>query len=138
MTEVRPDNSTAFEMTMGNQNVSYRAYKDVTSFGVIGVIDTQIDQVASSSAQVEGNTLGIETGTGSSLSAIFSLGQSQLVTLTLYDMVGREVHSVLTSVWEGSGNHEIPLDLSGLPNGAYECVLTGENATLAQGFAVFR
>ncbi len=143
MTEIRPDNTTVYEMAMGNDNVSYRAYKDVSSFGVIGVIDTSvIDQVASSS--VAGNTLAIESGTGASpampgsLSAIFSLGQSQPVTLALYDMVGREVRTVLTAEWEGSGNHEIPLDLSGLPNGAYECVLTTQNGTLSQTFAILK
>jgi hypothetical protein len=138
MTEVDPNNNTVYEMTMGNYNVSYRAYKDVPTFGVIGVIDTQIDQVAASSAPGVGNTLEIETGTGGTLSAVLTLGQSQLVTLALYDMVGREVRAVLNAEWEGSGNHEIPLDLSSLPNGAYECVLTGENATLARGFAVFK
>jgi hypothetical protein len=138
MTEVRPDNSTAFEMTMGNQNVSYRAYKMATGFGAIGVLDTNTAQVASSSAEVAGNTLSVEAGMNGMLSAAFSLGESQSVTLTLYDMVGREVRTVLNAEWEGSGNHEIPLDLSGLPNGAYECVLTTEHGTLSHAFAVLK
>ncbi len=139
MTEIRPDKTTAFEMDMGSNNVSYRAVKDVNGFGTIGILDTTGAKVSSSSnVSAAGNTLGIETGMGGTPSAIFSLNQTQLVTLTLYDMTGRAVKTVLASEMEASGNHEIPFDLSSLPNGAYECVLTTEHGALTQSFAILK
>ena len=148
MTEVRPDKTTAFELQMLNGNVSYRAIKSVPDFGIIGILDTtgfdSTAGVSASAAQASGNTLEIQNGLETSpamlgtLSAVFSLGESQLVTLTIYDMTGRAVRNILPSQWEASGNHEIPLDLSGLPNGAYECALTIPTATLVRSFTMLK
>ncbi len=136
MTEVRPDNTTAFEMVMHNQNVSYRAYKSVPDLDVIGILDTTSAQVSLAPvASNSGNTLEIVAEAGGTLSAQFALDHTQPVSLTIYDVTGRQVRSILTSELESSGTHEIPLDLSGLPAGAYECVLTTQDGTLVRGFS---
>ncbi len=137
MTEVRPDNSTAFEMVMHNMNVSYRAIKDVPDFGFIGILDTAGARVLSSSALNDtGNTLEVQAKTNGTLCAAFTLDQSQLVSLTIYDMAGREVSEVLASQLETLGEHEVGLDLAGLPSGAYECVLTTQNGSFIRSFAI--
>jgi hypothetical protein len=131
MTEVRPDNTTAFELVMGNDNYSYRAIKflpDSTSGTA---------QVASASV-AGGTTLEIDAGTSGALSALYTLGQSQLVTLTVYDMTGREVRTVLASQMEASGTHEAALDLAGLPDGAYECALITPQATIVRSFCFLK
>jgi hypothetical protein len=134
MTEIRPDNSTAFEMVMGNGNVSYRAYKDENS-GITGK-GTSGSLVASAPPNT-GNTFAIQAGADGTVSAAFSLGRSQPVTLTVYDMAGRAAEQVLGSEFEAAGDHAIPLGLSGMPNGAYECVLTTENGTMVRSFCHF-
>ncbi len=136
MTEVRPDNTTAFELLMGYQNVSYRAMKLVPDYGIIGILDTS-SGVSSLPTNGLGNTLSIEAGVGGTLSAAFSLDRSQFVSLAMYDMAGRTVRNIVTSEFEVSGNHETPLDFSGLPNGPYECVLRTENATIIRSFSHF-
>jgi hypothetical protein len=131
MTEVRPDNTTAFEMTMRNGNVSYRAFKNVED---VKIKDTTAGVAFSNNSS--GTTLAIQAEENGTLSAIYSLGEGQFVSLTIYDMAGRAVRTALTSQFEPAGNHALPLDLPGVPGGAYECVLTSGKTALVRRFAV--
>ena len=48
----------------------------------------------------------------------FSLRNSGLTTLTVYDLLGREIRT-LVNTWMNPGSHEIPFDASGLASGVY-------------------
>jgi hypothetical protein len=133
MTEVRQDKSTAFEMVMGAGNVSYRAIKFLPDT-IRSILDTSARVLTAPDAGYSGNNLEIEAGTDGTISANISLDLSQFVTLTVYDMTGRAIRNVLTSSWESSGSHPIALDLQGLSDGSYECVLTTEYSTLIRSF----
>jgi len=49
----------------------------------------------------------------------FSLGSSATVDLEVFDMQGRRVRKVLTDSPRAAGEHELPVDLAGLPPGFY-------------------
>ncbi len=53
----------------------------------------------------------------------WTLARTANVSLTLYDVSGREVERLLVDSPQGPGEHEVRFDASALPNGLYLCRL---------------
>jgi aminopeptidase N len=58
----------------------------------------------------------------------FNLGKAGLTTLKLYDVLGKEVATLVNGVFE-AGPHEVTFDASNLPSGTYFYTLTSGNFT---------
>ena len=67
----------------------------------------------------------------------FSLDRPQPVHLTLFDALGRAVRTVTDEVW-GAGDHEIALNLGGLPAGRYTYRLRTDDGEVARSVTVVR
>ncbi len=59
----------------------------------------------------------------------FTLGRSEEVTVSLYDMSGREVSRLVDKVRLGAGSHEYELNLKSLSSGAYYIRMTTSAGT---------
>jgi hypothetical protein len=101
VTEVQPDKRTVFELTLGNKNVSYRAFKDVDGERPLKGVATE-----RSPAPIE---------TGSTIS--YTLDAPQLVTFGVYDLLGRRLSTATT--FESAGQHDRTPDLRELSSGTY-------------------
>ncbi|MFB6273688.1 MAG: FG-GAP-like repeat-containing protein [Salinibacter sp.] len=66
----------------------------------------------------------------------YALPKKQEVSLTLYDVLGREVRTVVRA--EQSGRHERRVDVSGLPSGVYFLRLRAGGQTRTQKLTVVR
>jgi hypothetical protein len=53
----------------------------------------------------------------------YSLDKSTHVTLAIYDMLGKEVISILNNIEQAGGKHEVQLSSKDLAPGVYSCVL---------------
>ncbi|MDP4199928.1 MAG: aryl-sulfate sulfotransferase [Bacteroidota bacterium] len=124
-TEVRPDNSTAFEMLLSNgtfgYDYCYRAIK-------VPTIPASVEQMAEHS----GITFSIEPQSSSSLMLQYAMQRGGLVTIAFYDLLARVQLTPKTNVAEPSGDHMVVTDISRLPGGAYYCELR------VNGISVFR
>jgi hypothetical protein len=60
----------------------------------------------------------------------FSLSEPSLVSLTIYDMLGREMSVVLDHVYTDEGSHEVEYDAGGISSGLYFYRLTSEAISL--------
>ena len=56
----------------------------------------------------------------------FSVPQNSQVTLKIYDVLGKEVSTLINQVVP-AGNHEVQFDATGLPSGVYFYNLTAGN-----------
>jgi hypothetical protein len=108
VTEVRPDKTTAFELTMGNGNFSYRAFKDVPGSRPLQSVRSE-DPIATNE---EVDASGIS----------YTLATSQSVMLELYDLLGRKLQTIATP-FESAGMHHASFDLRDYPAGSYYCVV---------------
>jgi hypothetical protein len=60
----------------------------------------------------------------------YSLDKSTHVTLAIYDMLGKEVISILNNIEQAGGKHEVQLSSKDLAPGVYSCVLkTGDHTS---------
>lgn len=66
----------------------------------------------------------------------FAVPDGQAVTLRIYDVLGREVRTLLREQTEG--RHEQTIDLSGLPSGTYFLRLSTEEQTRTEKLTVMR
>jgi hypothetical protein len=68
----------------------------------------------------------------------FTLPSASAVTLTVYDLQGRRVASLLSRAPLAAGPHSISLQPAGWPGGVYFCRLDGSGATATRKFVVIR
>jgi hypothetical protein len=128
MTEVRPDNSTAFEMTMGGGNWSYRAFKSP---------DTSLESVVRAPAVANSLTVNADA-TGTNISAHFAIERGEAVTLRLLDILGRELGPEFSS-FESVGEHSVELQSQGLQSGTYYCELRlADGSVMVRPFVVLQ
>jgi hypothetical protein len=124
MTEVRPDNSTVFELRMDSGNVSYRAVKNATSLSSVKIAPAP-------------STLNMTVSSeGVTILAGFILDRPVNITLRIFDVLGREVEPVVSRL-ESAGIHSIPLDTRRLGTETYYCELRlADGTTAARSFAI--
>jgi hypothetical protein len=68
----------------------------------------------------------------------FTLPSASAVNLTVYDLQGRRVASLLSRAALAAGPHSISLQPAGWPGGVYFCRLDGSGATATRKFVVIR
>jgi hypothetical protein len=67
----------------------------------------------------------------------YEVPTAEWVTLTLYDMMGREVY-VLVDEWQSAGRKEVPLEASNLASGTYVLRLTSSSTSRTQKITVVK
>jgi hypothetical protein len=112
LTEVNPDGSLAYELTISTPNSSYRAFRFPWSPTTAGVKSNQ-----SSSFSLEQN---YPNPFNPSTTIRYTLDRSSHVTLTVFDMMGRTVQT-LDNGLRAAGSHQVHFDASGLASGSYIC-----------------
>jgi hypothetical protein len=130
LTEVTPQNTTALEIDLGDDNVSYRAQLDTHQI-------LPVSAVVNSSPPATGISLEpCYPNPVSNTSLIhFTLAQPTDLTITLYDVLGREAQTLYDGTAQ-AGQCAVPLNASSLPNGAYECVLSTPSMSLSQSIII--
>jgi len=84
------------------------------------------------------NSLYPNPATGSSKSTLnYTLKQGGIVTVTLYDALGREIRSCLHD-YQSAGTQSIALDLAGISSGNYYCAITANGLTVNRTLTVNR
>ena len=68
----------------------------------------------------------------------FALPSSSVVDLTIYDVRGRRVESVIPGLLRTAGEHQVPLRTSDWPAGFYFCRLQTTETTITRKFVVLR
>ncbi len=74
----------------------------------------------------------------SSTTIFFHLVQSAPITLTVADVLGREVRRLLDGARTASGVHAVRLDGSGLPPGLYHCMLSDGVSSVHRSIVLIR
>jgi hypothetical protein len=69
---------------------------------------------------------------------LFSLPRDTDVTLSIYDVAGREVTRLVNGKRYDAGSHEVRFDGRGLPNGLYVCLLRAGGLTATGHLALIR
>jgi len=133
ITEVRPDGSTALEMEMTNGSgnpayYSYRAYLDTQAQNSVSPAGSQ--QSAALEQNYPNPSNGITT-------ISFSLGETENVTLALYDALGRQVR-ILFQGTVGAGDYRRTFDCASLPSGAYSYTLSTPSQTLSKILVILK
>jgi Secretion system C-terminal sorting domain len=54
---------------------------------------------------------------------IYSIPTESMVGMSIYDLSGRKVTDVLSDTYQSSGRYKLPVDVTGLTNGMYLCML---------------
>jgi hypothetical protein len=67
---------------------------------------------------------------------IYSIPVYSSVTITLYDIMGRKIKTILNNALQSPGRHNIPVDVSNLSSGIYFYTLTANGQTYTQKVAV--
>lgn len=126
ITEIAPDNSTVFELAMGNSNYSYRAFKyllpappqsvkTAPPFGLAAFDITIINRVPC---------------------AHFTTIDDGNVAIEVEDILGRTMGARI-STFESAGEHSRSIPLSACSNGLYYCVLRfADGQAIARPFAI--
>ncbi len=124
MTEVRPDNSTVFEMHMDSGNVSYRAFKYPSAPSSVAPTPVPASLGLSVSAA------------GTNMLANFTMPQGEDATIQVCDVLGREVEPVVAT-FETTGTHTFQLPTLRLHSGTYYCELRlADGQTAVAPFAI--
>jgi hypothetical protein len=115
--EVRPDGTKAWELDFSPPSISYRAFRfpwnpatasihtasTATSFGLSGNYPNPFGPGVSGASWTNVN---------------YTLAESGLVTLSVYDITGREVSRVVNSI-QAPGTHHAIINAAGLASGSY-------------------
>ncbi len=141
ITEVTPDESIVFELTLPLPYVVYRAFKFPSPNYDTGFVAEAspyaLSGVAVSSATPSGLALGTPYPNPSNGSSMVTIGAapSDHLELDLYDPLGRQVRTYFTGLTP-SQTFSLELASGDLPNGAYELVLRGEGGTVSKQFTI--
>ncbi|MDP4199927.1 MAG: aryl-sulfate sulfotransferase [Bacteroidota bacterium] len=129
ITEVRPDNSTAFELAMWPGNYSYRAIKFPRDT-IVAVTPASV----AATTNVTGIGMWIEPGVeGANATVHYTLDEPTVCSISVYDVLGRRVESLASNILEAVGVHSASLDLSSLAGGTFFVVLeTSHGTTMSQ------
>jgi hypothetical protein len=113
VTEVKPDGTIVFEMTLPPADYSYRVYKLDWNGGPIS-IKNEKDKIPSSYAldQNYPNPFNPSTSIG------FSVPKKGIVRIVLYDAMGNEVKTVLNEE-KNPGSYYVNFDATALSSGVY-------------------
>ena len=117
VTEVRPDGSTALEISLPSHVYSYRAFRFPWPGGIQTSVGGQTSPVSYSLAQNYPNPFNPTT------SISFSLGKADHATLTIFDVLGRQVATLVDGNL-AAGNHVEQWDAHGFASGVYVYRLT--------------
>ena len=130
-TEVRPDGTTAYEIQYGDSLMSYRAFRfawPTTSTAVAASSATPSQFVLDQNYPNPFNpTTNID----------FSLPQTQFVSLKVYDVLGKEVASLLNTTMS-PGNHTVQWNAANTSSGVYFYRLTAGTFTMTRKLLLLR
>jgi hypothetical protein len=132
MTEVRPDGSIAFELSLAFPYVTYRAFRlPANTPGFTDAVSHTLYDVTS------GVTLSIPYPNPCSgfSSMTVALPSNMTVDMRIYDALGHEVSRIASGMF-AAGAHNVGLGVAGLPDGVYHCVLRTESGTVARKIVV--
>jgi hypothetical protein len=116
VTEVTPSGETVLEMSMTNGDVSYRAYKFPWQKPLTAVDGSPIHTVSAVCyPNPSSGVFHIE----------YELQTPETVTISIVDCLGRTVH-IKNGIISTIGLNTYTLDMSVLPNGVYQCVLSSQ------------
>lgn len=68
----------------------------------------------------------------------YQLAENSVVSLEIFDMVGRKVETLIYNERKAAGSHEIRFDASSLSSGVYIYQLTSGNQTLSRKFTLIK
>jgi serine protease AprX len=132
VTEVRPDGTKVYEMGFQPTNASFRAFRFPWP-GAEAVSSSPKDE-SLRLRQSYPNPIGL----GSESTTIsYSLAKPSMVTLTIHDVLGREVRRV-PSDSESAGEHHATVSASELPAGTYFYRLTAGGDSRVGSMVVVR
>ncbi len=131
VTEVNTLNNPVFELIMGDQNYTYRAYKYTKEQIDAGITHTgkanEVSSLTCSSNPVFDQT-----------EVTLSIPKPSLAKINLYDQLGNEVLKLYSGSLE-AGSYVFPFQISGLSAGVYYIRAVGDgNATLTQKIIVIK
>ena len=134
-TEVRPDGSIAYELSFTAPNMSYRAFRYPWNGR------TQLPWLADVSASATPPAFQLEqcypNPARASAHIVYRLAQPGRVQLKLYDLMGRELSTMVDeSQWQGY--HSADIDVSSLIAGVYRYVLVEQGQVLSRQMVVAR
>ena len=134
MTEVRPDGTIAFEMSLSSPYVTYRAFRlPANTPGFTAAVSQSSSPVptgVSLSSSYPNPCSGVSR-------LIIELPKSMTVSLRLYDALGHEVSRIASGLFS-AGVNTVGFDASGLVSGVYHCVLRTESGVIVREVVVAR
>jgi len=121
VTEVAPDGSKVFELSFDTGMYSYRAYRLQADFAVaVPRVDLPREAFLSQNYPNPFNN---------STTIRYDLPRPGNVTMKLFDLLGREVLTMLDGQFIEAGEHQFALNASGLSSGSYFYRLTTRDGT---------
>ena len=112
------------------------AYNSVAGVSIkAGQGTTGIDAVNSDAATLESFNPNPATNT---TTVIYNMNVAGVVTLELYDIMGRQIETLVNNTDQSPGRYKIPADVSHLSNGVYLYALTVNGQTFTQKLVVTR
>ncbi len=124
VTEIKPDGSTALEISFDPGIFSYRAFKFTKDQFKSGVPLQVTDQDITLSQNYPNPFAGSST-------INFHIGTRSSVTLAVYDALGREIKTLYNGMVD-AGNYTSTFDGSNLPSGSYYYKISTLSATLTR------
>jgi hypothetical protein len=109
-------------MGIFNRSTGAQAYPDIVK-AITDAVDTTIVsvKVGNRSPKATGFSLGqnYPNPFNPRTTISYSLPQESTITLRVYDLIGREVATLLHNDRESAGNHEVSFGATNLPSGVY-------------------
>jgi hypothetical protein len=130
VTEVGPDGSKVFELTFDAGVYSYRAYRFEWKQDTTGSVPPT--PVAVSLSQNFPNPFNGVT------SILLQLSAPAEVTIKVFDLLGREVQTVLEGVRRLPGYYQTTLNMSNMPSGIYFCRLSAGTVSITRRMILVR
>lgn len=132
-TEVRPDGSIAFEMSLSPAFCTYRAFRfDWTPPTSLAGVSPHYGSEISPDLKLESV---FPNPVHSEAHISIGLPRNMEVRLLVFNSIGQQVASVWNG-WLQRGPHDFPLNVSALPNGIYHCTLNSEGESRTASFVV--
>ncbi len=128
ITEVRPDNSTAFEMAMMYSNYSYRAIKYPAP------MDTPVVHMAVGHGSNSQQPLRVDVDMNGAITIENPTFEDQHVSMVVADVLGREVSTVSDMVVSTSSRRTFHLNSQQWHSGTYFFVLRSKSVAISQEF----
>ena len=129
MTEVTPNNSVVFDLSMAGGNFSYRALKYPISLSASVAVSGQ----SNSPSLVQNYPNPFKEST----TINFTLAHPEEITIRIYDAAG-ELRETVPEGQLSEGPHTVVLDVKGLPSGAYFYTASGPDFTTTHPMTIER